>query len=153
MGVASLFYIAILYAAELYTEIYISNVVHNIIAGGLTFTATVFFYTAWWHIRNAATYEAIITTKEFSVSYPEVSSLSFCVNIIDINKIENRQSHSHAGKSILDTELVMNNGDFHKISMNYGNNIHEMFEVLESVNPNISFPNTVKTDYRLFGNK
>jgi hypothetical protein len=89
----------------------------------------------------------------FSVSYPEVELWSFKVNIEDINKIEQRQNHSSGGKSILNVGVVMNNSDFHKISMNYGNSVNKMFKILKSIKPEITFPKTVKTSYYLFGKK
>lgn len=153
MGVISLFYIGILFAVESFTKVNISNNLHNIILSILVLTSVILFYIAWWHIKNPATYKATITSKELSVSYPEVSSWSFCVNIFDIEKIENRQTHSGGGRSIMNTGVVMKNGDFHEISMDYGNSINKMFKVLKSINPDITFPKTVKTSFYLLRKK
>ncbi len=153
MGIASLFYIAVLYVVESFTKVNISNHLHIIILGILVLTAVILFYIAWWHIKNPATYKVTITSKELSISYPEVSSWGFCVNVFDIEKIENRQTHSGGGRSIINTGVVMKNGDFHEISMNYGNSINKMFKVLKSINPSITFPKMVKTSFYLFGNK
>lgn len=148
MAVAALFYILILYLVESFTTIIITNDVHNIILGVLISSTIILLYIAWWHIKNPATYKATITSKEFSIAYPEVATWSFCVNIVDIIKIENRQTHSSGGKSIMDTGVLMRNGDFHKISINYGNDINQMFKALKTINPSITFPKVVKSNYR-----
>lgn len=49
--------------------------------------------------------------------------------------------------------LVMKNSDFHEITMNYGNSADEMFKVLKSINPSITFPKSIKTGYYLLGQK
>jgi hypothetical protein len=153
MGVASLGYIVVLYLVEHYSDFVIPEDVHNIILIVFSLASVILFYIGWWHIKNPATYEAYITSKVFSVSYPEVELWSFKVNIEDINKIEQRQNHSSGGKSILNVGVVMNNSDFHKISMNYGNSVNKMFKILKSIKPEITFPKTVKTSYYLFGKK
>ena len=153
MGVVSLGYIAVLYLVEHYSDFVIPEDVHNIILIAFSTASIILFGFAWWLIKNPATYEAYITNKEFSVSYPEVESWSFKVKIEDIDKIEQNQTHSSGGKSILNIGVRMKNSDFHKISMNYGNSVNKMFEVLKSVNPSITFPKTVKTSYYWFGKR
>lgn len=149
MGLASLIYIVVLYLVEHYLDIKVTTDTHNIIVLGFVVVALIMFYIAWWHIKNPATYEVYITTDEFSISYPESEFWSFKVNIEDIEKIEQRQTHSSGGRSIIKTGLVMKNGEFHNISMNYGNSINKMFKVLKSLNPKLSFPKKVNTDYRI----
>ncbi|WP_019529379.1 hypothetical protein [Dasania marina] len=75
------------------------------------------------------------------------------MNVADIKRIEHRQTHASGGKSIVRTGALMKNRDFHQISMNYGNNVNEMFKVLQSINPEITFPKTIKTTFHLFGKK
>lgn len=151
MGALSLFYIVALFLVEAYTQIQIPDTTHNVMVASFSIAAAVLFYIGWWHIKNPATYEAYITAQVLSVDYPGSDSWSFRVRICDIAKIEHRQSHSSGGKSIVDTGVVMKNGDFHKISMNYGNNINTMFKALKSINPDMEFPKTINTRYFLFG--
>jgi hypothetical protein len=153
MGVVFLGYIAALYLLEYYSDFNIPKDIRYIMVSAFSVATIILFYTAWWHIKNPATYEAYITSKEFSVSYPEAMRWSFMVKIEDIKRIEHRQTHSSGGKSILRTGLLMKNADFHEISMNYGNNINKMFKTLQSLNPEITFPKTVKTNYYFFAKK
>ena len=153
MGVVSLGYIAALYLVEQYTDFNIPEDVHRIMVVVFSLVAIILFYIAWWHIKSPATYEAYITSKEFSVSYPEAMRWSFKVYIEDIQRIEHRQSRSSGGKSIVSTGVLMKNEDFHEISMNYGNSVNKMFKVLKSINPGITFPKIVKKNYYLFGKK
>ncbi len=133
MGVVSLGYIAVLYLVEHYYDFVIPKDVHNIILIAFSLTSIILFYFAWWLIKNPATYEAYITSKEFSVSYSEVQSWSFKVKIEDIERIEQRQNHSSGGKSILNVGVVMKNAEFHEISMNYGNSVNKIFKVLRQL--------------------
>ena len=153
MGLFSSGYIAALYLVKFHTDFELPDNAYYIMVISFALAAILLFCIAGWHIKNPANYEAYITSQEFSVSYPEASSWSFKVRITDIERIEHRQSHSSGGKSIVSTGLVMKNGDFHQISMNYGNSINKMFKVLKSVRPEITFPKKIKTNYYLFGKK
>ncbi len=153
MGLVSLGYLAVVYLIENYTDVAIPENLHNIMLIAFTLTAVILFYIAWWHIKNPAAYEAIITSRELSINYPESMAWSFKVKIEDIEKIEHRQTVSSGGKSIVRTGVVMKNADFHKISMNYGNSVNKMFKVLKSVNPEITFPKIINKSFYLFGKK
>jgi len=153
MGVVSLAYIVILHLVEHFTDIIVPSDIHTIIVVVFSLATVMLFHAAWWHIKNGATYEAYITSTEFSVYYPGVASWSFKVKVDEIDKIEQRQNRSSGGKSILNIGILMKNGEFHKISMNYENRVSNMFKVLKSINPKITYPKTIKTSYFLFGNK
>jgi len=58
----------------------------------------------------------------------------------DIERFESRTTTSHAGRAPADTGIVMKDGSFHCICMNYGNNIGEMHKVVQSVHPSVLFP-------------
>ncbi len=92
-----------------------------------------------WNLLNPATYEAIITDKRFSVSYPFSDSLSFSVYVDDIVRFEYRQSVGHAGRGIPQHGIVMRSGQFHDISMNYGNKINDMHKAVTSIKPDVPF--------------
>ncbi|WP_339673511.1 hypothetical protein [Dasania marina] len=144
---AALGYIAALYWVEYYTDFTVPEDFHTIAVIAFSLASLILFYIAWWHIKHPATYEAYITSKELSVSYPESLSWSFKVNVADIKRIEHRQTHASGGKSIVRTGALMKNRDFHQISMNYGNNVNEMFKALQSINPEITFSKTIKTNF------
>ncbi|MCC4284698.1 hypothetical protein LL273_13275 [Marinobacter salarius] len=107
--------------------------------------SVILFLIARWHIRNPATYRAVITPERFLVEYPKSEQWSFSVNVADIKRFENRQTRSHAGKGIPEHGILMKDGSFHHISMNYGNNIRDMYNAVKAVNPDVVFPYKVNT--------
>jgi hypothetical protein len=116
---------------------------------GCTLIGLILSAVGVWHMRNPATYEAKVTDKQFSISYPFSESLSFCVLLDDIVRFEYRQSVGHAGSGIPRHGIFMRSGQFHDISMNYGNNINDMHKAVTSIKPNIPFYK--KTDGRGHG--
>lgn len=92
-----------------------------------------------WHLMNPATYEATITDKQLTISYPFSKSLSFSVPLNEIARFEFRHSVGHAGSGIPRHGIVLHSGEFYDISMNYGNNINEMHKAVASIHPNIPF--------------
>lgn len=103
----------------------------------------ILFYIAFWHWRNPAEYEAFITNEKFVVNYPESEQWSFEVKIKDIKRFEHRNSLSHAGKGISRSGVLLHDGTFHEISMNYGNRIKDMYLAVKKVNPKINFSSKV----------
>ena len=150
VGLACLFYIGALYVYEFYSGNMVPENLRSICIYAFSFCAAVMFYTAWWHIKNPATYKAFITSQEFVVDYPGSSIWSFNVNISDIEKFEHRQTLSHAGRGIVESGIVLKNGEFHEIVMNYGNNINKMLAALKDVNPSITFSKRVKQKFQLW---
>jgi len=105
--------------------------------------SAILFLVAWWHIRNPATYRAMITPERFTIEYPNSESWSFDVNVADIKRFEYRQTLSHAGKGIMNHGILMKDGSVHNSSRNYGNHINEMYEAVKSVSPEVTFPSRV----------
>lgn len=58
-----------------------------------------------------------------------------------------RQVTSVEDEGITDLGILLKDGTFHHLSMNYRNNINKMYEAVKSVNPNVSFPK--KTNKRV----
>jgi len=81
MSMVCLGYIAALYLVEYHTDIVIPENTHDISVITLSLFAIILLLIGFWHIGNPATYEAYISRREFSVSYPEAKSLSFRVKI------------------------------------------------------------------------
>ena len=143
MALACLAYVAGLYAYELFSGKIVAENFRSIYIYSLSLTSLVLFYIAWWHLKNPATYEAIITEHRFIVRYPESSQWSFDVRISDIEKFEHRQLHSSAGKGLAECGIVMKNGEFHEIVMNYGNRVNKMHAAIKKIDPDIAFSKKV----------
>jgi hypothetical protein len=134
MGFTCLVYIAGLYVYETYSERVVSENFRSIYIYLFSFCSLVLFYIAWWHLKNPAIYEAIITPQRFIVRYPDSPQWSFDVSISDIERFEYRQLDSHTGRGI-----VMKSGEFHKIVMNYGNSVNKMHAAIKGTNPDVTF--------------
>lgn len=147
MGIACWVYIAGLYVYEAYGSKEVSDEFRLIYISVFAIASMLLFYVMWWHLKNPATYGVIITKHRFIVKYPFVEKWSFDVDIFEIKRFEYRQSLSHAGKGITDQGILLKDGTFHHISMNYRNNINKMYEAVKSVNLNVSFPK--KTNKRV----
>ncbi len=148
IGLACLLYIGALFIYEIYSGDRVPENLRSICIYAFSFSAAAMFYIAWWHIKNPATYEAYITSQKFVVDYPDSPIWSFNVNISDIEKFEHRQTLSHAGRGIVESGIVMKNGEFHEIVMNYGNNINKMHAALKDVNRNITFSKRVNQKFQ-----
>ncbi|WP_036192131.1 hypothetical protein [Marinobacterium lacunae] len=149
MGIACWVYMAGLYGYEYFFETTVSQkfqLYWNIV---FFIASVVLFYVAWWHRTHPATFEAKITKDRFMVSYPEVPEWSFDVKIADIKRFEKRNTLSHAGKGIIKHGILLKDGTFHHISMNYGNSINKMHKVIQSIAPEITFPK--KVNMKVFG--
>ncbi len=143
MAVACLVYIAGLYAYEYYTDKPVSENFKLIYISAFSISSIILFYVAWWHRKNPATYEAIITTDRFFVHYPGSQQWSFDIKVADIKRFENRNTLSHAGRGIGESGVVLKDGRFYEICMNYGSNINEMYAAVKTVRPDITFPKRV----------
>lgn len=149
MGVACWVYMAGLYGYEYFFNETVSDQFRLIWIGVFSAFSLILFYVAWWHIYHPATYEAIITRERFVVNYPAVPDWSFEVEVADIKRFENRNTLSHAGKGIVDHGILLKDGSFRHISMNYGNNINKMHKIIKSINPDVTFPKIANT--KVFG--
>lgn len=147
MAAMFLFYVGVLFWVKEKEIFKLPEDTHQIMMWAFSGLSVVLLYVAWWHIKNPATFEAYITNDKFFVSYPGVTNWSFDVYNKDILRLEVRQSHSGAGKSLSRTGLVMENGDFHELCMNYGNSIRQMHKALKTKYPEVSFTSRVKTKY------
>jgi hypothetical protein len=141
MARACMVYILALHGYEAYTGDRVDEDTRTIFIYAFLFSAAVLSYIAWWHIRNPATYEATVTAQRFTVTYPGSDQWSFDVSISDIEKFEHRRSHLRS--TIIDSGMVMKDGTFYHIPMNYGNNLKKMHAAVKGVNPNVSFSKLV----------
>lgn len=111
------------------------------------------FLIAIWSIKNPATYEATITYERFIIKYPGSETWSFDVAIKDIKRIEHRQTHSHDGKGIAQSGILLNDGTLHQISINYQNDINKMHKAAQSIHPAVNFSSKDNTKFMELINK
>jgi len=149
MGVVCWIYLAGLYGYEHFFNEIVSDQFRSTLIGTFSTSSVIMFYVAWWHISHPATYQATITKDRFIVDYPAVADWSFDIKVADIKRFENRNTHSHAGEGIMQHGVLLKDGSFHHISMNYGNNINKMHKIIKSINPDIHFPK--KVNVKAFG--
>lgn len=143
MGVACLAYIAGLYGYEYFFNNAVSDDFKKIYIMVFSVSSVILFYIAWWHRTHPATYEASITAENFVVNYPESTMWSFNIKVADIKRFEYRNTLSSAGQGIGKAGVLLNDGSFHEISVNYGNNIKKMYLAIKTVNPDVTFSNKV----------
>ncbi len=143
MGVACIVYIAGLYGYE--------NVLNKSVAEDFKFvyiliftiSSVILFCIAWWHRVHPGTYEAVITKDSFIVRYPGSEMWSFEIKISEIERFEHRNTLSHAGKGIAKSGVLLKDGSFHEICMNYGGNINKMYSAVKKVRAEVTFPKKV----------
>ncbi len=143
MAVACLLYIAGLYGYESLLNKSVSTDFKALYISIFSIASAILFYIAWWHRTHPAVYEAVITKERFVVKYPGSSKWSFDIAVIDIKRFEHRNTLSSAGEGIGQSGVLLKDGSFHEISMNYGNNINKMHKAVCSINSDIPFPSTV----------
>lgn len=139
-----------------------------IVVSSFAIASLLLFLVAYWHIRNPATYHALITSRRFTVSYPGSKQWSFDVALDDIKRFEHRNTLSHAGKGIPQVGILMNDGTFHQISLNYfngsgrwrdlldGGPVGDMHRAIQQVRPEVKYPKAtnvrvdgpIQRDYR-----
>ncbi|WP_462159115.1 hypothetical protein [Pseudoalteromonas sp. GB56] len=145
MATVSLLYIVILFGYEHYTGEQLPQDFRSECIWAFCISALVFFFVALWHIKHPAKFEAILTPQRLIVRYPSQDTWSFNVAVADIKRFEHRQSLSHAGKSIGQQGIVLIDGTFHHISMNYDLNINELFKHVRKIKADITYPKKVNT--------
>jgi len=143
MAVACLLYIAGLYGYEHYANTRVAEDFRVIYVAAFSVASLVLFAVAGWLRTHPATYEAVITSERFIVNYPNSTIWSFDIAVSDIKRFEYRNTLSHAGKGIARSGVLLNDGNFHEICMNYGNNIKDMYKAVRTVKTDVTFPTKV----------
>lgn len=149
MSIACLVYIAGLYGYEYFFNKSVSENFKYTYVTVFSISCVILFCVAWWHRKNPAVYEAVITADRFIVNYPGSKMWSFDIKVADIKRFEHRNTLSHAGDGIGKSGVLLHDGRFFEISMNYGNNIKEMCESVKIANPDVSFPK--KVNQKVYG--
>ncbi|RHW75513.1 hypothetical protein [Colwellia sp. RSH04] len=133
MGVACIAYIAGLYGYEDFFNKTVAEDFKFYYILIFTISSVILFYIAWWHRVHPGTYEALITKDRFIVRYPESEMWSFEVKVSDIERFEHRNTLSHAGKGIAKSGVLLKDGSFHEVCMNYGGNINKMYSAVKTI--------------------
>ncbi|QSX31178.1 hypothetical protein JYB88_05940 [Shewanella cyperi] len=143
MGLFCWLYILGLFAYESLSGQRVPEDIRLTLLIALSLASAVLFFIAWWHMRHPAEYEAIITRERFRVRYPDHAPWSFDVAVAEIAGFENRQASGHAGKGMMQHGILMRDGRFFHISMNYDNKISDMYQAVKTINPGVSYPKAV----------
>ncbi|WP_415912772.1 hypothetical protein [Neptuniibacter sp. QD37_11] len=133
-------YIAGLFLYEEHFNDTISFDFKMVYSGIFVVASLVLFAVAWWLRSHPATYEVKITKERFIISYPNSELWSFDVAISDIKRFEYRNTLSHAGQGSARAGILLNDGNFHEVCMNYGANIGAMHKAIRKIRPEIEFP-------------
>ena len=126
MGLFCWVYVAALFVYEAYAEQAVPDDLRLAVLIAFPVASVILLLVAWWLMAHPADYEAIITRERFEIRYPGSENWSFSVDVRDIKRFENRQTLSHAGPGIMQHGILLKDGRFFHISMNYGNNIRKM---------------------------
>ncbi|MBB3048944.1 hypothetical protein FHR99_003218 [Litorivivens lipolytica] len=143
MAIACWVYIGAIFAAERFFAVDIPADTRFWAVLGFSIASVLLLAFVYWLLTHPAVYEAIITEERFVVSYPDSEAWSFDVSIADIKRFEHRRKLSHAGDGITYSGILMKNGTFHNVSMNYGNNINKMFKAIKTIRPELEFPSQI----------
>lgn len=143
MGTFSLVYIAAMLTFEHLEGVSIPEPMRTICLWSFSVSSVLLFSIAYWHRRNPASFEAKVTNERLIVSYPNSEQWSFDVALNDIKRFENRETLSHAGTGIGKQGVLLKNGTFHHISMNYDLNLNTLHKEVQKIRPDIPFPKRV----------
>ncbi len=143
MGTFSLVYIAAMFSFEHLKGVSIPEPLRTICLWAFSASSVLLFLIAHWHRRNPASFEAKVTSERLIVSYPDSEQWSFEVALNDIKRFEHRETLSHAGPGIGDHGVLLKNGKFHHISMNYDLNLNTLHKEIQKIRPDVPFPKKV----------
>jgi hypothetical protein len=139
MSASCAFYAAGLFLFERLADKNISSEFKFYWVLGWTLIGLILCSVGVWHLLNPATYEATITSKQIKVSYPFSESLSFSLALDDIERFEYRVPVGPGGQGIARCGILTKSGEFHCISMNYGNSVNKMYKAIISIKSGIPF--------------
>ena len=143
MAIACLLYLVGLYSYAYLAAHSLSEQFITVCTSVFTIAIVILLLVAIWYRKHPACYEAMITNERFIVRYPHSSMWSFDVSINEIKCFEHRNTLSHAGSGIAQSGVVLDDGRFVEISMNYGANINKMYQAVKTIKPSVTFSKTV----------
>lgn len=143
MGVMCWLYIAGLMAYQAYAETPLDAQLQNIMLSVFAVASLILFYIAYWHRSNPATFTATVTRDRLTIDYPGSEQWSVDVAIADIKRFESRQNISSGGKGMMQTGVLLNDGTFYHLSMNYGLHLGKLHKAVQQIKPDVTFPSKV----------
>lgn len=143
MAIACLVYIAGLVLYVRFGSVEIPKSFRLIAYFAFSVASLVLFYIAYWHRKHPAIYRALVTKERLIVEYPQSEQWSFNIAIDDIERFESRQSLSHAGSDVMQTGVLLVDGNFYSIPVNYGLNLGTLYKAIKTIRPEVEFPTKV----------
>lgn len=143
MGIVFLVYIAGMFSYEHWKGVSIPESTRTVCLWAFSVSSVVLFFIAYWHRRNPALFEVKVTNERLIVNYPDSEQWSFDVALNDIKRFEHRATLSHAGRGIGNHGVLLKDGRFHHISMNYDLNLKTLHKEIQKIRPEIPFPKRV----------
>ncbi len=116
---------------------------------GLGVAGAISLVAALWCLRHPAEYLAEVTHERLLVQHPGSRDWCIDVPVAEIKRFEYRRTHSPGGEGILQHGVLLHNGEFHHINMNYGVSLKRLYKAAKQVNANVTFPS--KVNKRMFG--
>ena len=145
------FYLLCLFGYEFYLAEPVAEDLRLAMYWGFSIASFVLVLIGWWHLERPGYFEVTLTRETLKVHYPDSENWSFECRVEDIKRFEHRRKRDHAGKSPLESGVLLKDGNFHHISMNYGNSLKDIFKAVKSINPEVTFPSSVNTRYEGLG--
>lgn len=143
MAIMCLVYIAGLALYENLGSVEITRSFRLIAYWAFSVASLVLFYIAYWHRKHPATYRAVVTKERLIVEYPQSEQWSFNIAIDEIERFESRQSLSHAGSGVMHTGVLLTDGSFYSIPLNYGLELGKLHKAIKTIRPEVDFPTKV----------
>ena len=112
-------------------------------AVGLSVASGFSLLAALWCYRNPAEYVAEVTPERLVVKHPGHAGWCFDVAVSDIKRFEYRRTYSPGGEGTLRHGVLLHDGEFHHINMNYGVSLKKLFKAVRHVNPSVTFRSKV----------
>ena len=145
------FYIGCLFAYETYYDAKVAEDFRLASLWGLSIASAILIFIGAWFLKNPGYFEVTVSKDHLMVHYPESEAWSFSCRIDEIKRFEHRREHNHAGSMPLESGVLLEDGSFHHISMNYGNSLKDIYKAVQSVKPDVEFPATVNKKFRGLG--
>ena len=138
LGGLCILYITALYFFETRIDKQLSEQNLIILFGILGIASVIMFIIAIWHLLNPATYEAYVTKDFASVYYPDNENMSFEVTVNEIEKVVKRQNFFGNFQGLSSEGLRMKNGEFHMLTVTYGNYLTQFYKALNKARPDLN---------------
>ena len=97
--------------------------------------------------RSKGVYRASVTQDQVIIDYPSSDHWSFEIDIKDIKRFEQRQPHGPGGKGILSVGILLHDGQYKEIGVNFGVNVKAMFKAVQSIKPDVTYSKSINKSF------